>query len=1620
MSSPASRRLASLAIAAASVAFAASAFAQATGVQNPGFEAGAAGSVPPAWTATGSDPVVTVVTEGPTAFELYHDKGITVTPYRGAKSLRLGIPRGRVLSQPSGESLATQTFSSTSPQLLIAARFFSWETAGGDKFVLQLNDAANPSAKFTLTDAATGQPFSLPLPGAAAAVCSTTPCALTVRMGGKNPLLDSGWRTLEISGLPTDGRQLTLRLGMVTNSSKPSFVYFDEARRPPVARMTISPPSRQVEGDFAFFDCTGSSFDEGGELTCLWQVSGSTIETRSVTGPYAIFNFPESDPSLLVTLTVSDGVSSAATSSDFVAAGALDVENSAPIVSALSLEIPQGGSGDALCRYLDLGVLDAHTVSLQVAGTTLPATVVTENEQAYATGIARAHFDASALPLGDSAGSCTVRDDEGATATASFLVRVLAPSPGRAEPANDSSNTAPRLAAGWSYAFDLGTPHDVDVFEVRLPNGGALPANSEVEISLDATADYDLIVLSRAPGLTVFEGQALKTSPFLNSPFLNSPFLNSPFLNSPFLNSPFLNSPFLNSPFLNSPFLNSPFLNSPFLNSPFLNSPLAFDEVPLSQLAGAPDGSTVSASDIGLDELGSFDIANLQSESLVVKAISARLGSASERSLVRVGPDETALFVAVVSHDGGFSAAPFRLGLQVSRPFDREARLAANCVATPRVPVALATSAVEILHAPPGAPKSIGVIQRQRFQRENGLSDAQFAAWLAQIAPALDHAELAMRLVSLPSTIFDAADVSPCNVAAQNAAATQVKARIQSELAAAPSATSIVIFGDQAVIPHYAETDGTDIANERFYGGDSLVREDSPLAATIAAGLNLTDAFYTASGLSFGGRKLWLEQLAIGRLAKLPAEIASELASFAARGGRLDSATTLATGYDFFSDGTARTEQVLRRLDPDTRSLNSSTWSANDLRCEAFGTPPPGTEQVCEIPTVGAVNFHGTHFAGLSARGFNTGDYADFVDTTDLYGRLGETLTVSIGCHTGLDVPKRWSIPQAFGLRVDPGFDWAQQAGVQIRPINYGIGHTDFADRGTEGLVTEVTRRAAGGLTLGQALVEAKASYLLALRQVDVYDEDSVISLALLGLPQWRIAPPGSVMPPSPAPGAPPGSTYGPLRLTVREQGTSVTRDASIVRVTTPRGQYFTLDGSSDAPQARAVQGTLRVFSDRPAVGTRVHDVALRGGNYDLILGFDPVIATFTQDWLQSQPEPRACVDTMSPTQIGTVNSIDVAGQTTQTLLFTGTQFECTLPPVSQGVAPVTGNARVFTSATIEALHPTSAAFDGDFVPPRVTRQDVIADPNSGDVQLTLDATDASGLREVIALVYEDLDTVPGGPGRAVAFSTGNLTGSSGPFSLTLPGALHKLISLQYIDGAGNVLLKSFKGKLFEAIPVEIQTSVFSSTALTTVRVQIGAFTGLLGPVLEIDFGDGTSVFLPLTDANGNPAANVQLQPDGSAIVTVQHDYRGATGNAFTVVARVSAQGAGGTDSAVLYNCGDPLGDFENPRGDVVSCAAAAPSGSVSFDLNVAAAPAPADFKYQVSFPALGTVMYLSGADVYPPGASYSLLPTGVRLVAPASAIGWNGSSPLDFRVETIRRAGDQLADQTLTFTLTP
>jgi hypothetical protein len=327
-----------------------------------------------------------------------------------------------------------------------------------------------------------------------------------------------------------------------------------------------------------------------------------------------------------------------------------------------------------------------------------------------------------------------------------------------------------------------------------------------------------------------------------------------------------------------------------------------------------------------------------------------------------------------------------------------------------------------------------------------------------------------------------------------------------------------------------------------------------------------------------------------------------------------------------------------------------------------------------------------------------------------------------------------------------------------------------------------------------------------------------------------------------------------------------------------------------------------------------------------------------------------------------------------------------------------------------------------------VTQQQAVADPASGDVTLTLNASDASGLREIIALVFEDLDGTPGGPGRALPYSTGDVSGTPGPHTLVLPGALGKLLAIQYIDGAGNLLLKSFKGKLFEAVPVQIQTSIFSTSTTTQIVVSIGSFSELSQPVLTIDFGDGTTQVVQLVDANGNPTSIVQLQPDGSALVTVTHDYSGLAGSSVTVVATVNAQGAGGSDSATLTSCADAIGDFFDPPGDIVACSFDSQGTQVDFGLFMRG-PVSNAYQYRVDLPVLGggTLKYNNGAAQGPSGANLVVTPSGSNGLIfhfDAGALGWDGVSPIVLEGETqagvpgVPQVG--FADSTGALTFTP
>jgi hypothetical protein len=1568
---------------------------------NPGFETGALAP----WAVTAAADAVTVTgTEGPTQFQVYAEKGITVAPYRGQKMLRLGTPKQTSESQNRGANRVVQTFTSDRASIRVSARLFSFEFRGDDSVTINVTGAGAP---FAITGSG---PFQS---------CTSTPCVVNLNVGGAQDFLDSGWRQLTISGLPTNGSPVTISYEIRggQNQAHATWAYFDDVNSAPQAVIRFNPGSTgtAIEGDNVIFDCGASTDPDGDTLACDWQVENPPNPPDTFSGRILPLVFAD-DANPVVRLTVSDGEFTSTAFTGDADTPALVIQNYAPLVQALNVELAAGATGRALCRFLDPGALDTHTTfGLTVAGTPLAATSLEETTPPLSSGYVSAPIPANL----SGAGECSVTDSDGGNRTAPFTVTQLSTANilARETPATNSAVAPPVLTAGGSYLGALETPGDIDVYEIRLPGNAALPVNAEVNLRLDVPADYDLLVLSRSPGTA-------GTTPFVSAPFVSAPFVNAPFVNVPFVNVPFINVPFVNVPFINAPFVNVPFVSAPFVSapaatSPFVSANLKFTNFPLSQIGfAAPSGGAISGSDVGLGELGSLNLGALLTDNLRVKGFSANLGTNPEEILVRMGPAETNLYVAIVSQNGGFASAPYSIQVEASTPPTQSSLLGANCIGTP-----LGEPGTAVALRANGAPTTLVVTQRERFMATHGLTAAAYTQWLADMEPFF--AAVNAKVISVANgAAFAAADTDTCSVAKQNTVASEIRTAIRNELTSNPGIQYVQIAGGIDIIPPRYVPDETAVSNETLYSPDLWVLPGKPLSVATAEGYNITDAFYVdAVPQSFRGRELYLEDLSVSRMVETPAEILAAAQQFVASNGRFAATRALATGYDFFKDGTAASATQLQNIGLSTTVLNDDTWTATDLRCEFLGATS------CARADVNALNAHMSYNAGISAAGFanglSGGPFNDVFAATESNTLTQDTLTLSIGCHSGLNVPDRWAIPATAGLPFDTAFDWTQAPGTWIGPWGFGLGDTDVANRGTEGIMPLVLEELGNGRALGPALVRAKQRYATSLFELDVHDEKSLINLGLFGMPQATLADGGAAFA-APTAAAADGVPFDALALTLLEGTTTTSFTAQILEHATPAsGTFYSLDGNAQSVMGRPLQGVLKVFEGRPVTTTAVHGVALRSASYRDLIDVDPVFSARTHEWIASIAEPEVCVDTTSPTQLGVVTTFSTTPATLQTLLIQGGQFRCPEPAF-----PVIGEQRLYTALTMEALHPTSPSYDGDFEPPRVTKQDVTASTASNDVTAVLAATDVlSGVREMIALIYTDLDGIAGGPGTIASITTGIIPAAPGASiqrTLTLPNARGKQLAFQYIDHAGNLLMKSLKGSLIRAVAVDIRTTVIS-TDPTNIEVFISDFTSIQQPVLIFEFGDGSN---PQIIDLANPPTGVSIVLNGtSATVTITHDYSTVTTASVTAVATVRSNGAiVGTDTQVIFRCGDPLGDAPTADGDIVGCAFTTSGTQVSIDLTVAA-PVTNTYQYRLTLPQTNTLLKWDNGKASAP-ANLGLTVTKLngnktlRFSFNAAPLGWNGTTPLQFLEQT--QAGVKkgqavgFADETQVFTITP
>ena len=1404
-----------LVLSAAVPAFAVNAF------RNPGFEAAPPGEPPPAW-FRGADAAIQEVTtaalESETPFFLDNPSLIPDAPEE-AQMMRIGVEDA--FNTPNDADLS-QNVTFTAERMTFKVRLYARSPAV----------PATPSGSFLLSIVQGGTLASYPVSGFVVGEevafngpfeCDVTPCTVPLAAGAQNDFVE-----VTVSGLPV-GQDATV----IFSVRGRAWAYLDDVINDPDASgpqavISFSPSAAildggdPLEGDPVFFDCNGSTGVALEDARCEWVVELGPNQFAELEGRVVAAAFPQDGP-----YDVSLRVTEADSPDSYETSVTVPVRNGAPLINALAVEVLAGGEAEALCRFADPGVFDQHTVTLLLPGFELlePLQLREENEPSLSSGFAVQRFSADGVQPGTNAtGTCLV--DDGISVTSEqFNIRVVDEETIAAREGDDSDSAldAPVISAGREVLGSLSAPGDIDVFELVPDEEAPLRVGGEFVVSLeDLPTDIDLLLLSRNVS------SEANASPFVSAPFVSAPFVSAPFVSVPFVSVPFVSAPFVSAPFVSVPFVSAPFVSVPFVSAPFVSAPITqspfefanyrFENFPLSQVGlAAPDGSNISGSDVGLDELG---IGALAGQGLQLKALSAEGGKNPEKVLIRVGPGEEAIYAAVVSQGSSYDGAPYRLRVEASVPPTQEQVLGQACFRDPLV--SNPSNIVTVLHDQ-NDPLTLIVTQRERVQANYDLNDAQYAAFLQAMQPFFDHPRVRARVISVPGDLYQEADQNQCRVALQNEVAEAVRAIVLAELASS-NMRYVQFLGGADIIPPYYTPDEAIVGYEGFYVQDLLLQPARPIGVGFAEGYNITDAFYTDFEPSpYRGRFLYVEDLSVSRLLESPEEILAAAQTFVANNGLIPVSDALAVGYDFFQDGTRASAAVLGRFTTVNESLINDGWTGDELRC-SFLDNAENKVAACPVipsaPALGAVNFHATYNAGISAFGYN--NFGPDTNPGEIFEArendmvLGGGLTVSIGCHSGLNIPDAWALPGDVGFPLDPAADWVQQAGNWIGPWNFGLGDDTVATRGTEGIATlvfeqllepEDEQRAYAPKTLGDALVKAKQLYASGLVEFDVHDEKSVIGLALAGMPQARLA---LTSAPPPAPVGPlPGTPAGSLDVTFTDSNGASLPSPTLPYnvVTTDNGTYYPLEGRAQGvvgrpllPSAPLIDGQVVALQDL------IHDVVLRSGSYDDELDINPILAFPQHDWLDNVQEPRACVETFAPSQLGVATAFPLggpnAGSALQSVLLLGAQFRCTLTDGEQAdpAEPVRGTLRRYDALTVEAQRPATVAVADDFDPPVVTLLELVEEV-TGDVTARLNADDLNGLREIVAVIYEDGDGVPGGPGTLRSVSSGDLTGVAGPYTLTLPGAGGNPVAFQFVDTAGNVRLKSGKGRLLRALP---------------------------------------------------------------------------------------------------------------------------------------------------------------------------------------------------------------------------
>ena len=667
-----------------------------------------------------------------------------------------------------------------------------------------------------------------------------------------------------------------------------------------------------------------------------------------------------------------------------------------------------------------------------------------------------------------------------------------------------------------------------------------------------------------------------------------------------------------------------------------------------------------------------------------------------------------------------------------------------------------------------------------------------------------------------------------------------------------PALENVVVVGGDDIVPMARLDDTTWMGNEAEYA-DTFEKNNGYYSGPADSRFFSDDPYADLDPVKWGNRSLFVPDLALGRLVEEPTQIVGQIDQYLASNGRLDPSTGYAAGADFMVDGATSVRNALTSAltaagEGTTVSVGSPTstdnWSATDLLNGVAGKK------------VSAIFGHAEHTR------FEAADFSTF-SSTELANRFptGSRLVFSMGCHSGLAVSDRTVTDPS--NNADLAQQMAGKGAAYVATTGYGFG--DGVTVGLqERLMTLFSQGLDGSRSLGDAMVAAKQQYFATQGLYGAYDEKSLSSMTVYGLPTY------SMGVGTPAPSAPPSVPTSPVvgnpSLRVQSFGRSNTFAA---RTGSSGTWYEVVTGAGAQPPlgvaARPLQPRVDVdvTAADPATGNLLpaHGAVVTSLTSD---SFGPVDAAFSRPVLDRADGERERPNQVKafPVRLANVTTLtDRGGLPTasgvlkrQKLVLTPGQF------FDDGEADAAGNGfqALYGKMNGDVYHSTSA----DWTPPRVTavRTETLTAAPASTVRFSITANDSGNpgdVQRVVVLYRDGVDW----KSDELAFDG---TSWNGARLLTGTGGPGLVVVYQVVDKAGNVSVTSDKGPGYVPAPSGQGDDIAPSVSAQTYPAPFGLAGIYNEPVtVELRGNDGggsgvIGIIYSIAGAQATPGAVVQ------------------------------------------------------------------------------------------------------------------------------------------------------------------